>query len=123
MAKAKSEKKPRKIKTPEDRINGYIFGAINRIWRWSPARKECLALSLVKDSSLKGEWHTCAKCDGIFPKKDVQVDHIDPVVDPATGFIDWNTHIKRKLYITVKDLQTLCKPCHKNKSVEENSRR
>ena len=116
-------KKAKRVKTPEEIINGYIFGALHKIWRWSKPRRECLALSKVHDSSREGDWHNCAKCDNIFPKDQVQVDHINPVVDPGTGFVDWNTYIKRLLYITVNDLQTLCKGCHKNKSAEENSRR
>ena len=127
MAKVKSVKvkKPRvkKVKTPEQIINGYIFGALHKIWRWSKPRRECLAISKIFDSSRQGDWHTCAKCDGIFPKDGVQVDHINPVVDPSTGFVDWNTYIQRLLYISTKDLQTLCKSCHSSKSTEENSRR
>jgi 5-methylcytosine-specific restriction endonuclease McrA len=66
--------------------------------------------------------YQCALCKGIFGPKDVQRDHIEPVVDPATGFVDWNTWFAR-LDAPIEGWQVICKPCHYKKSAEENSKR
>jgi 5-methylcytosine-specific restriction endonuclease McrA len=60
----------------------------------------------------------CAICKEEFPQKDVQVDHIEPVVDPTKGFKDWNTFIRR-LFCAKKNLQVVCKPCHAIKTKAE----
>jgi hypothetical protein len=48
----------------------------------------------------------------------VQVDHINPVVDPAKGFINWDIYIDR-IFCEVDKLQVLCRSCHKEKTAEE----
>ena len=118
MAKVKSvkSKKPR-----EFNLKGYIFGSLRKIWRWYPERRLALQLAAVLGTVAKDSY-SCAKCDNIFNKKLIQVDHIDPVINPATGFTTWDNYIER-LFVKAEKLQVLCKECHKNKSVEENSRR
>ena len=50
------------------------------------------------------------------------VDHVEPVVNPATGFIDWNTYIKR-MFADRSKMQWLCIPCHKLKTGLETAER
>jgi 5-methylcytosine-specific restriction endonuclease McrA len=118
MKKAKLEKK-RKVR--EFKLEGYIFGALRKIARWHPERRKALKLAEVHGSIPK-DTYSCAKCDNLFPKTMVQVDHINPVIDPATGFTTWDNYIAR-LFVTADKLQVLCKGCHKNKTVEENRKR
>lgn len=68
------------------------------------------------------EFFSCAGCGGEFTNKDVEVDHISPVVDPSVGFIDWNTFISR-LFSGKENYQVLCKSCHKDKSNKERVKR
>jgi 5-methylcytosine-specific restriction endonuclease McrA len=67
------------------------------------------------------QFYQCARCKDEFTNKDVEVDHIVPVVDPSVGFVDWNTFIAR-LFTERENYQTLCKPCHKLKTKEENKK-
>lgn len=46
------------------------------------------------------------------------VDHIQPVVDPRSGFVDWNTLIKR-LFCEADGFQLLCYECHSAKTKDE----
>ncbi len=46
------------------------------------------------------------------------VDHIQPVVDPSVGFVDWNTLIER-LFCEEDGFQLLCNECHKHKTADE----
>ena len=110
----------RKAKKKEFRLEGYIFGALRKIWRWHPERKRALEIAKVH-GSMK-DHYGCAKCDEIFPRKNVHVDHICPVVDPKTGFDSWDSYITR-LFIGAEGLQILCKECHQQKSNKENKKR
>jgi 5-methylcytosine-specific restriction endonuclease McrA len=64
--------------------------------------------------------YKCAKCLGAFPSKDVQVDHIEPIIDPNIGFVDWNSVIEA-MFCEKDNLQCLCKPCHKIKTDAEKA--
>jgi 5-methylcytosine-specific restriction endonuclease McrA len=66
--------------------------------------------------------YKCAACDVDFPAKDVQVDHIKPIVSVAAGFKTWDDFIN-KLFCEAKNLQVLCKPCHKVKTGHERKKR
>jgi len=66
--------------------------------------------------------YKCAACKKHFVAADVQVDHIEPVVDPKKGFISWDVFIER-MFVEIEKLQVLCKPCHKIKTDEEKLQR
>jgi len=59
--------------------------------------------------------YLCAMCEQQYTQKDVQVDHIKPVVDPKKGFVSWDTYIDR-MFCEGKNLQVLCKVCHVEKT-------
>lgn len=50
--------------------------------------------------------------------KNIFVDHIIPVVDPAIGWTTWDDCIER-MFCEPENLQLLCKSCHAEKSLEE----
>lgn len=66
----------------------------------------------------KAKHYRCNGCKEEFVSKDIQLDHIEPVV-PITGFTNWDDYINR-MYILADKFQTLCKPCHSAKSKKEN---
>lgn len=66
--------------------------------------------------------YECAACHNLFPNKLVQVDHKEPVINPETGFVDWNDYVER-MFCDIEGMQILCTACHVAKSKEENSRR
>lgn len=84
-----------------------------------PVRKQVL-----KDARVARGKYVCVQCGPsiLHGPRDIQVDHVVPVIDPATGFVDWNTYIDR-LFPKAEHLQVLCKAHHKEKTAEENSRR
>ena len=77
---------------------------------------------LMNKARLERGLYKCAHCGGGFKRAEINIDHIQPVIDPLTGFVDWNTFIER-LYCGVDGLQILCEPCHQTKTTEENRRR
>jgi len=64
----------------------------------------------------------CACCKKDFPAKDVNVDHILPVVDPKLGFVSWDVYIER-LYCEKENFQILCRDCHTIKTQKEKKTR
>jgi 5-methylcytosine-specific restriction endonuclease McrA len=97
--------------------DGYIFAALRKIWRWSPARRDALR-SAGNDKT----GYACAACSKRYNRKGVAVDHVSPVVEPSEGFQGWEVYIHR-LFCPASGLQILCKPCHSAKSKEENAER
>lgn len=61
---------------------------------------------------------TCNVCQGEFTSKDMQVDHILPVVEPGVGFVSWDTYIER-LFCEQDNLQAICTTCHDAKTKAE----
>lgn len=65
----------------------------------------------------RGQWE-CSECRGHFSRANLHGDHIEPVVDPNSGFTNWNDYIQR---LFLGQIQPLCVTCHKAKSERENS--
>jgi 5-methylcytosine-specific restriction endonuclease McrA len=85
-------------------------------YKWQPRK---LALARARVSRGK---YTCALCQEIFGNKFIQLDHINPVIEPGVGFVDWNTYVER-LFCDTKNYQVLCKGCHGAKTLIENEKR
>jgi len=83
--------------------------------RW-PARSEALKQAR-KDRGL----YECATCKEQFGKKEVHVDHIDPVI-AISGFTTWDSYIT-KLFGMPDQYQILCVSCHRGISLSENNLR
>ena len=98
----------------EARYNSFVKSALRKA-RWPlkyEALREAQVGKKINEASGRIAMHfKCAECDGEFPNKQVAVDHIEPVVDPTIGFVDWNTFIER-LYIELEGFQVLCHDCH-----------
>lgn len=110
---------------------------------WTPARKKAFIISVLRSGTRRwppkyetlndakttkkinqktkrlAQHYRCASCRGEFTATNIEVDHIEPIVDPKIGFVDWNSFIER-LYCPASNLQALCKSCHKIKTKKEN---
>tara|TARA_B100000768_G_scaffold180480_1_gene200579 strand:+ start:893 stop:1267 length:375 start_codon:yes stop_codon:yes gene_type:complete len=116
--------------------------------RWTEARFRSFIISALRGAH--GKWgvkhdckaearvsrglYECAECHTIgaatLPPKEgnkrrrnnAAVDHINPVVEPEVGFVDWNTYIER-MFLEAEGYQVLCDNCHSAKTAEERTRR
>lgn len=107
----------------EARYRSFITSALRSASRRWPPKYETLKEAFVdriinKKTGKLAAHYRCAKCQQLFPAKDVQVDHVNPVVDPATGFVSWDVYIDRMFCDSV-NLQVLCTECHKTKTAKE----
>jgi 5-methylcytosine-specific restriction endonuclease McrA len=107
----------------EGRRQGFLIGVLRAGHKRWPIKIE------VKNSAKLGkkqnpetgrlaEFYQCSGCGGEFTNANVEVDHISPVVDPAVGFVDWNTLVCR-LFSPKENYQLLCKSCHQIKTNHE----
>src|SRR5574343_678369 len=97
-------------------IKAFVIKVLRRVFYQYPPRKEVL-----KNARQARGKYECNICKNIFGPKEIEVDHIEPVIE-ISGFIDWNTYISR-LFCSQSGLQVVCKPCHREKSNEENKGR
>lgn len=94
-------------------LQAFLFAGLRRLSRFYPVKNEALRLA----RKCPGQYE-CAACKKLFKVNEVKVDHIDPVIDPKTGFTDWNTYIAR-LFCPLSNLQCLCDACHSAKTKAE----
>lgn len=128
------KKKGKEIQIVNDRpvwppMKNQIKGAIRRIFRLSPWMKLSLQKARVekpkvlKDGSVSKKpdvYYRCAMCLGEFKQKDVQVDHIVPVVPIDRTVQDMSyDEIVDRIFCDLDNLQVLCKSCHDIKSKNE----
>jgi len=111
----------------EGRWRSFVTSTIRGGFRRYPPKFAVLKNAFVgkhinPDSGKLASFYTCKSCKKDFTAKNVQVDHIKPIVDPKIGFVSWDDFIE-KLFCEVKNLQVLCIPCHKKKSALERTER
>lgn len=106
----------------EARFRSFIKGNLRAAtMRWNPIH-ECLKNARVS----RGEY-LCNGCKETVPntirvdgkrKKNVHVDHIIPIIDPAVGWTTYDEMIDR-MFCEIENLQVLCDECHTKKTNEE----
>lgn len=106
------------------RKHGFIVNTLRWGSRKWPAKFKTLEDAKTEkkinpSSGRLAQFYLCNRCKKEYTNKDVEVDHIIPVVDPKVGFVDWNTFIDR-MFCERSNYQVLCKPCHKKKTKEES---
>lgn len=99
------------------RKKNFAINALRRAsYRW-PSRYNAL-----KKHRIGRNEYFCASCGVISGKKDMQLDHIHPVV-PVTGWDGFDGYIDRMFTDTEDGFNLLCKNCHKEKTDNENKLR
>lgn len=111
----------------EGRLKTFITSVLRGGYRRYPPKYEVLKEASVgkklnKKTKRQALHYVCAKCKKEYPGKEVNVDHINPVVCPKQGFVDWDVFIKR-LFCEKDNLQVLCSGCHDKKTLKERKSR
>lgn len=113
-------------KMTEAAFTSFIKGNLRRVTsRWAPI-SNCL-----KGARVSRGIYLCAHCKEEVPAstrddngkrvKNIVCDHIEPVIDPDVGWVNWDSTINR-MFSEADNLQALCYACHKIKSDNEKAR-
>lgn len=101
---------------------------MRRVFSRSDLRKQALERHDIAHSDPTRprvtKWSWCGSCGVIEPRYLMQVDHQTPVI-PVEGALEdmtWDEVVDR-LWCSLDGLLPLCKPCHKQKTKEENKAR
>lgn len=106
------------------KFNSFIKNNLRSATRkWAPIQK------CKKKAHVARGLYKCDECGQEVPPtvfdeekrkrvKNIFVDHIVPIIDPAVGFTTWDECIER-MFCDSSNLQLLCKQCHSSKSQEE----
>lgn len=110
----------------EGRRKAFVIAVLRSGTRRYPPKYETLKDAYVgqrlnEKTNREGKHYLCALCEGEFPAKEVEVDHIEPVIS-SKGFTSWDDYIAR-LFCDKSNLQVVCKSCHKIKSYNEGQER
>jgi 5-methylcytosine-specific restriction endonuclease McrA len=108
------------------RLKAFITSTLRGGFRRYPPKYEKLnkaktVKKVNKETGRIAMHYKCAKCKKQFPLKQVQVDHIVPIVNPKIGFTTWDDFISR-LFCDESNLQVLCKSCHAIKTKKERQK-
>lgn len=103
----------------------FVIGKLRNSFKKTPmfsevrnAAKEEYYVESKHGKQMRRVHFKCNSCGEFFKDKEIDVDHMDPVVNPDTGWIDYNDFIER-LFCQADRLQVLCKPCHKAKTSKD----
>ena len=112
-------------KMTEAQFTSFIKGNLRRVTtRWAPIP------DTLKNARTRRGFYMCNGCKQEVPAsvrneqgkrvKGAIVDHIEPIIDPAVGWVSWDETINR-MFCEPDNLQVLCYDCHKKKSDEEKA--
>lgn len=105
----------------------YIRGGIRRgIWNKHPLKLKFIKLERERIPNPNPNGRTaevwggrCSLCDGLFAQKDLEVDHKEGN-HSLRSVSDIQSFVEATCFVTYDDLQIVCKPCHKIKSMADS---
>lgn len=100
----------------EAELKRFVVSAFRRVSLWWPARNQAL-----KNARVARGIYKCNICGNTYPKKEVVVDHVSPVVK-LTGFKDYDEYVRR-MFPPVEGFQIICKIDHHLKTLKEKELR
>ena len=112
-------------KWTEAKFNSFVKSALRAASRKWPPKYETLNEAFVGKkinpaSGREAKMFICASCVGEFPASKIQIDHIEPIINPTLGFTNWDDVVNR-MFCEKENLQCLCTDCHKIKTAAEKA--
>jgi 5-methylcytosine-specific restriction endonuclease McrA len=112
-------------KWTDAQFKSFIKGNLRRITsRWGPTGET------LKEARTRRGFYLCNGCKEEVPAstrdekgkrvKNIHIDHINPIIDPAVGWVSWDETIDR-MFSEKDNLQALCYSCHKIKTDAEKA--
>jgi hypothetical protein len=105
------------IEKNQDAFEKHRFNYVKNALRIATYKWSYFAIAMQRQRIERG-LYTCESCKGNFGPKEINRDHIEPVI-PVTGWENWESYINR-LFVKSDQIQILCIRCHENKTATEN---
>jgi len=94
------------------KLKQFLINTLRRAsYRW-PAREEARRRNKIDRNQ-----YTCEICKGTFTRKETQINHKEPVVNPEKGWEDLDVYAER-MFVDETGFELCCIPCH-DKITEE----
>lgn len=97
------------------RLKAFLVNALRRASYRYPGR-----YNAMKRAKVGRNEYVCESCGTIHGRKDGAMDHVNPVVDPLTGWVDLDVYAER-MFVDESGYQRLCNACHDLKTEQENA--
>jgi len=117
---SKKKKDYSSIEKDNEAFEKHKFNFVKNALRIATYKWPYFSKALARQRLERGLYQ-CESCKGAFGPKQINRDHIEPVV-AVTGWSGWTDYINR-LFVKSDGIQILCISCHENKSLVENQMR
>lgn len=117
----KNKKNYNIIEKDNEAFEKHKFNFVKNALRIATYKWPYFSIALSRQRIERG-LYTCESCKNSFGPKEINRDHIIPVISVETGFTTWTDYINR-LFTKSEGIQILCLKCHENKTVIENHMR
>lgn len=99
------------------KLKSFLVNTLRRAsYRW-PFRDECR-----KRNRIERNTYQCEHCKQNFTRKETQINHKVPVVDPSKGWENLDVYAER-MFVDSDGFELLCIPCHDKLTEEQNKER
>jgi 5-methylcytosine-specific restriction endonuclease McrA len=101
----------------DKKLKNYVIHILRRAsLRWKPRN------AAFKAARVGYGEYVCSNCGQIKRRKEVQLDHVIPVIDPKEGYKNLDTYAER-LLVPQEGWAVLCIECHDVKTKQEDGER
>ena len=113
------------MKMIDNKLKSFIVNTLRKAsQRWAPKNEALkrfrVPIGLFKNGNTRYGYR-CNICNEKFMRKDIQIDHINPVVS-TEGFTTFDDYIER-MFCDADGFQTACFSCHDEKTNREKEDR
>jgi len=109
----------------DNRTLNAIAAAVRKSFAYNSIEyQNALTKACTLDGPKGGKRWKCSVCKVVSDRKDIHVDHIEPVIpiDTTMSRLTLKQFYDR-CFCSSKNLQILCRTCHKIKTIKENETR
>ena len=102
-----------------------VHAAIRKAFLKSPQYQRCIRDALSDQVGPRGGVRLkCCKCKAIFPPKECEINHREPVTEYHRRQKSYSPEeYYQRVFTPVENLELTCKPCHKKITKEQNKMR
>jgi hypothetical protein len=115
-----AKKDYKSIEKDTEAFEKHKFNYVKNALRIATYKWPYFSLAMSRQRIERG-MYKCESCSGIFGPKEINRDHIEPVI-AITGWTNWQDYINR-LFVKSDGIQILCITCHSSKTQVENQMR